>query len=134
MKFRQRLERFMYGRYGTDKLGAVLIWAALILMILNSFINSLVVYLAELFLIGYSFFRMFSRNLGSRHRENQKFEAFVAKLVALFKLYKTKWKDRKTHVFTKCPYCKVNLRLPRKKGQHTVNCPKCKRTFDFKCK
>ena len=37
MNFRQRFEKFMYGRYGTDKLGLVLLWTALILMLINSF-------------------------------------------------------------------------------------------------
>ena len=61
MNFRQRFEKFMYGRYGTDRLGLVLLWTALILMLVNSFINSLIIYLVELFLIGYSFFRLFSK-------------------------------------------------------------------------
>ena len=78
MKFRQRLERFMYGRYGTDKLSVVMVWTALVVMIVNSFINSLIIYLIELFLIGYAFFRMFSKNVGKRYQENKKFE--VSKL------------------------------------------------------
>jgi len=134
MKFRQRLERFMYGRYGTDKLGIAIIWTALVVMIVNSFINSLILYLVELFLIGYSFFRMFSKNVGKRYQENRKFEILLNKFTSFFKLNKSKWRDRKTHVFTKCPYCKVNLRLPKTKGKHTVNCPKCHRKFDFNCK
>ena len=46
-KFKSKLYRFMYGRYGTDKLGMVIIWTALVVMIINSFINSLVLYLLE---------------------------------------------------------------------------------------
>jgi len=134
MKFRQRLERFMYGRYGTDKLSVVMVWTALVVMIVNSFINSLIIYLIELFLIGYAFFRMFSKNVGKRYQENKKFEAILNRFTSFFKLQRSKWRDRKTHVFTKCPHCKVNLRLPRKKGEHRVNCPKCHRTFEFKCK
>ncbi|MFR2916862.1 MAG: hypothetical protein ACLTKQ_08005 [Acutalibacteraceae bacterium] len=40
-----------------------------------------------------------------------------------------KWAFRKTHVFKKCPGCKAVLRLPRKKGKHTVNCPHCHKNF-----
>lgn len=134
MKFRQRLEKFMYGRYGTDTLGMVLLWTALALMIINSFVNSLTVYLLELFLIGYSFFRFFSRNIGKRYQENEKFEKWLKKIKSYFKLRKAMWKDRKTHVYTKCPSCKVNIRLPKKVGKHTVNCPKCHTSFDFECK
>ena len=39
----------MYVRYGTDKLGMVIIWTALVVMIVNSFINFLILYLIELF-------------------------------------------------------------------------------------
>lgn len=134
MKFRQRLEKFMYGRYGTDKLGMASLWTALALMIINSFVNSLTVYLLELFLIGYSFFRFFSRNIGKRYQENEKFEKRLKKITSYFKLRKAIWRDRKTHVYTKCPSCKVNIRLPKKAGKHTVNCPKCHTSFDFECK
>ena len=134
MNFRQRFEKFMYGRYGTDKLGTVLLWIALALMLINSFINSLIIYLVELFLICYSFFRLFSKNIGKRYKENEKFEKLLKRIKSFLKLYKAKWRDRKTHVYTKCPSCKVNIRLPRKAGKHTVNCPKCHKTFNFECR
>ena len=134
MKFRQRIERFMYGRYGADKFGNAIIWTALAVMIINSFINSLILYLIEAFLIGYCFFRMLSRNINSRYKENQKFEAIWGKIKSFFKLRASMWRDRRTHVFTKCPHCKANLRLPRKKGKHTVKCPRCHKSFEFKCR
>jgi hypothetical protein len=31
-----------------------------------------------------------------------------------------------------CPHCKANLRLPRKKGKHSVVCPRCKERFEVK--
>lgn len=134
MNFRQRLERFMHGRYGTDKLGMVIVWIALGVMIVNSFLGSFILYLIELFLIFYSFFRMFSKNIGKRYQENRKFEMIINKISSFFKLRKSKWKDRRAYVFTKCPHCKANLRLPRKKGQHIVNCPRCNKKFEFNCK
>lgn len=134
MNFRQKFEQFMRGRYGTDKFSRVLIYASLILMLFNSFIHTLALYLLQLFLLGYAFFRMFSRNIEKRLRENRKFEAVWRKIIAILKNCKTRWKDRKTHVYTKCPGCKATLRLPRKKGHHTVRCPRCNQTFKFKCK
>lgn len=134
MNFRQKFERFMYGRYGTDKLSVVMIWSSLSVMIVNSFINSLVLYIIQMLLLGYAFFRMFSRNVGKRYEENRKFEVLIGKILSSLKLHRLKQKEKKTHVFTKCPHCKVNLRLPRKKGKHTVNCPKCHKRFEFNCK
>lgn len=134
MKFRQRLEKFMYGRYGVDKFGIVLLCTALALMIVNSFVHSLFIYLLEIFLLVYHFFRSFSRNIAKRYRENEKFEETIKKINSFFKLRKAIWKDRKTHVYTKCPSCKANIRLPRKVGHHRLNCPKCHTVFEFECR
>ena len=71
------------------------------------------------------FFRTMSRNIAKRRAENQKFCNF-------FKLRKNKFRDRKTHVYRKCPSCKAVLRLPKAKGKHTVSCPKCKNKFSVR--
>ena len=134
MKFRQRLERFMYGRYGVDKLGITLLLGALALMLVNSFIHSLFVYLFEALLLGYHFFRVFSRNIAKRYQENERFLIVSKKITSFIKLRKAMWRDRKTHVYTKCPACKINIRLPKRAGDHRVNCPKCHKTFNFKCR
>ena len=134
MNFRQKFEQFMRGRYGTDKFSRVLIYASLILMLFNSFIHTLALYLLQLFLLGYAFFRMFSRNINKRCQENQKFEVFWQKLCSFIRLQIYKWKDRKAYVYTRCPGCRANLRLPRRKGKHTVKCPRCSKSFDFKCR
>ena len=134
MRLRQKIESFFRNRYGMDKLGMAFVWCSLILMIVNIFVNSFIVYLLQLSCLIYWLFRSFSRNINKRYRENQKFEKLLNKFTSFFKLRRQKWVDRKTHVFTKCPYCKVTLRLPRKKGDHRVNCPKCQKTFSFKCK
>ena len=68
------------------------------------------------------FFRMMSRNIQKRRRENDRFCGF-------FKLRRNKFRDRKTHVYKKCPHCKAVLRLPKAKGKHTVICPRCKNRF-----
>ena len=134
MKFRHRLEKFMYGRYGVDKLGIALLGCALALMLVNSFLHSLFIYLLEIFLLGYHFFRAFSREIGKRYQENEKFLGFWKKITSFIKLRKAMWRDRKSHVYTKCPACKINIRLPKRTGAHKVNCPKCHTTFDFYCK
>ena len=36
-------------------------------------------------------------------------------------------------MYKKCPKCKQKLRLPLKKGIHTVKCPNCKEKFEVKC-
>ena len=126
--------RFMYGRYGNDKLNNALLWsyAALIIAYMVVFLfveENPFVYLAYLLLswalIGTAIFRALSRNIAKRRQENEKFTGF-------FKLMKNKHRDRKTHVYRKCPACRAVLRLPKAKGRHTVVCPRCKNRFEVK--
>ena len=134
MRFRDRFVRFMYGRYGSDKLGLFLLYFSLVIMIANSFINSIVLFIIEFAVVGITFFRFFSKNIQKRYKENLIFEKFFNKVKGYFRFRRKKWQDRKTHVFIKCPKCKANLRLPRIKGKHTVRCTRCDFRFDFKCR
>ncbi len=134
MGLKDRFIKFMHGRYGSDKLGLFLLYTALVIMIVNAFINSFILFIMELAVIGYSFFRIFSKNVQKRYRENLIFEKIWNKIMGFFRLKIKMWQDRKTHVFVKCPRCKANLRLPKIKGEHTVRCTKCNNRFDFKCK
>lgn len=45
---------------------------------------------------------------------------------------KKKLKTDKDHCFRICPECRANIRLPKKKGKHTVVCPRCKCRFEVK--
>ena len=132
-KFKNWLYRFMYGRYGGDTLNKVLIWVYAIWIILLSVIMvfvdsiwlSLFYWISSLALMFWIFFRMFSRNIYARRKENERFCGF-------FKLRKNKFRDRKTHVYRKCPKCKAVLRLPKSKGKHFVVCPRCKNRFEVR--
>lgn len=123
----------MYGRYGTDTLSKVLLYVyfafVLICTIVSIFVRSiwfsLFYYVVASALIVWMFSRMFSKNIAARKRENDKFCGF-------FRLRKNKFRDRKTHVYRKCPACKAVLRLPKAKGKHFVVCPRCKNRFEVK--
>ena len=43
-------------------------------------------------------------------------------------------RDRKTHVYRRCPVCKTVLRLARTPGDKGVNCPSCRGHFSVKIK
>ena len=64
---------FMVGRYGMDHFGRFLVYFSLVLMIISLFFPKSVVYWLALAVLGYSYFRMFSRNTNSRYRENLKY-------------------------------------------------------------
>ena len=132
-KIKEKLYRFMYGRYGVDTLSKVMVWAYLGVVIcftiaalfVDSIWLSLIQYVSTSAMLIWIFFRMFSRNVAARRRENEKFCGF-------FKLRRNKFRDRKTHVYRKCHACGAMLRLPKAKGKHFVVCPRCNKRFEVK--
>lgn len=132
-KIRNKLYRFMYGRYGGDRLNNLLTWVYAVWIILLSIISvftdsiwfSLFYWVSSGALCFWIIFRMFSRNIPARRKENDAFFGF-------FRLRKNKFRDRKTHVYRKCPQCKAVLRLPKAKGKHFVVCPRCKNRFEVR--
>ncbi len=127
-----RLRQFMYGRYGSDQLNTALIIAAVALSFVNIFARSLVIYIIQLVIMAFAVYRMFSRKIQTRLRENKAFLSVWEKIKLFFVRIKNRFKDRKTHVYMKCPTCKAQLRLPRVKGEHGVKCPKCGAEFRVK--
>jgi LSD1 subclass zinc finger protein len=122
---REWIQRFMYARYGQDDLNRFLCIFALILTIINTFIRWAVLSsLATAFLF-LCFFRMFSRNSEKRVQENLAFLRF-------FNRFKSRFSQRKTHRFYKCPTCKQRLRVPKGKGNISIRCPKCQTIFKKK--
>ncbi len=137
MRFRERLYRFFSGRYGMDELNKCLFWTYLILAILLSvielfyaspwlFLLHALLTLAAIFLL----FRTMSRNIVMRQAENRRFLALRDRALGWFRLQKNKLRDRKTHVYRKCPDCKAVLRLKKIKGAHRAACPRCTQSFD----
>lgn len=134
---RRKIAEFMRGRYGStgfDKLNAALLVSGFLLYFVSLFFRG---YAAWYVLIGietalyfYLIFRLFSRNIYARQKENRAFLGFFGKLRSHFKLQRDRIKDFKTHRYKKCPKCRVVLRLPAKRGRHTVVCPKCSERFD----
>ena len=133
MRFREKIAGFMYGRNGVDKLCTALLWSAVILSALNIFFHSGILWVLEYILIIWCVFRALSKNIYKRQIENRKFINIWGRVKSFFALQKNKFRDRKTHIYRICPHCKSNLRLPKRKGKHTVRCPKCNLRFDINC-
>ena len=130
--FRDRIARFMYGRRGYDELSRALWISSLVIFVANLFCELLALTIIESALVIYTLFRMLSKNITARAKENDAYLRITGKMRGFFKLRKNKRRDRKTHVYRKCPSCKNVLRLPREKGAHTVKCPCCSSRFDIK--
>lgn len=75
---KEKLIRFMQGRYGVDQFTKFLMGVALVCMILSLFTRSMVWSFLILLLLVYCYFRMFSKSITKRYAENQKYLQMTA--------------------------------------------------------
>ena len=132
---REKLARFMAGRNGNDQLNLFLFAIDAILLLAAAFVPGAAqrwVYLALLALLGYIYFRMFSRNLTRRREENGRYLRLRYRLSTWVRLRREKWVQRKDYKFFTCPACKTTLRVPRGHGKLKIVCRKCGNTFTGK--
>ena len=83
-KFRQWLQKFMTGRYGSDKLNMVILGTGVILALISLFIPApanLALTIVYYGLTVWALFRCFSRETYKRFEENRKFLLFQCPLV-----------------------------------------------------
>ena len=126
---REKLERFLAGRYGIDAFGQFTLITTIILMLIASFTRSGILSSLSWVLFFYTYFRMFSRNVYKRAAENQAYLNKTYKLRNWFTRQKCMLAQRKTHHIYRCPSCRQKIRIPRGKGKIEVRCPKCGTTF-----
>lgn len=125
---KEKLYRFMIGRYGNDQFNRFLMILALLFFALSLF-RVPFVYLIGLVCLIYAYFRMLSRNTYKRSIENNKYMQCEYKIKRYFSTLKRDMQQRKTHHIYKCPSCKQKIRIPKGKGKIEIRCPKCSQTF-----
>ena len=132
---RDKLMRFMVGRNGNDQLNLFLYAVDAVLLITAALLRGQakrILYAAVLVLLGYIYFRMFSKSLTKRREENGKYLRMRYSILAGLKLRKEKWVQRKDYKFFTCPSCKTMLRVPRGHGKIKIVCRKCGNSFTGK--
>ena len=129
MRLRERLQQFMYGRYGSDGLGQFLSWTAIIFMLLSVLFRVPFLNTMALILLVFCYFRMFSKNLQKRYQENCIYYRYVNRIKDFFRREKSHMQQRKTHHIYACPQCKQKIRIPRGKGRVAIRCRRCGKEF-----
>ena len=126
---RDKIQRFMQGRYGVDAFSRFLIMMGMVLAVISMLGKWPVFYILAWILLLLAYLRMFSRNYAKRAAENQTYLKLTGKL-------REKWSSRgsqrtqsKQYHIYKCPECKQKIRIPRGHGKVEIRCPKCGRTF-----
>ena len=150
-RFRDKLARFMYGRYGTDELYTFISILVLVLLalewILSIFIGGTRVggvilffmTILNLVLLIWSVVRCMSKNIEKRRRQNA---AYIRMRRAVKRFFTgntskgTKYgpADGGGYIYRDCTKCGNTLRLPYKSGKNAVRCPKCSHRFYVKAK
>lgn len=124
------LRGFMTGRYGSDELGMLLSFGALVLVIINLFLNSYVLTAAILVLVIAEGARYVSRNVEARRMENDLFFQRVPGLKPWLQNPSAAAQEFRSYKHLSCPNCHRRVRVPRGKGRLKVTCPQCHQSFD----
>ncbi len=140
----EQWRQMMAGRNGLDALNKFLLIVALFFLLLGRLTPGrlfLLFFLAALIWCG---FRCFSRDIGRRARENDRYLQYFDRVRSFFssrqqsyrRRQDERWqrqeqerRQRAAYVFCSCPKCGAQLRLPRGKGRIIVTCKKCGKEF-----
>lgn len=125
---REKMMRFMQGRYGNDRLGQAMLVVALICMVLSMFRIPFISTVGLVVLI-LTYYRVFSRQIGKRAAENQKYLVLEWKLRARLQKRKQALAQSRTHRIFRCPQCRQKIRVPRHRGRIAISCRKCGTEF-----
>ncbi len=130
--FQQKLAEWMNGRNGPDELGVSVTMLAVVMLLLNIFVQTFVLSIIALLLIGYSVWRLLSRDVESRETENVVFLDFVSPVMPWFRNPGGAMTELRDYKHLACPECGQRVRVPRKKGKIRITCPKCQAKFEAK--
>ena len=123
----------MAGRNGIDGLNILLFVLYVVLIFLGAYYRIYWICGCALAILIWLLFRTFSKDLEKRRKEN----AFLIRIRDFIRkkrhFLKQKHRDRKTYVYKKCPQCKKMLRVKKKKGTRTINCPHCNKEIKIHC-
>ncbi|RKM59776.1 hypothetical protein D6855_08280 [Butyrivibrio sp. CB08] len=121
--------RLLYGRNGFDNLARLCYGLSMILLVVNIFASSVIIYFTWIGLFAYSMFRTFSKNITKRYAENKKYLEMTNGIRKRAGLVKLQWRDRKTSRYYICKSCHQQIRVPKGKGRIEIRCPKCSERF-----
>jgi predicted lipid-binding transport protein (Tim44 family) len=143
-KIKQWFRQLMSGRNGVDQLSIALVWGGLLIGLIGNLLGGLIgknaigalVSMAGLLVSNaayiFAVYRIFSRNLPKRQREEQEYQALRHRVSIKSTQAVNRFKNRKQYKYFRCPGCKTLMRLPRNKGVVTVTCKCCHNSFTQK--
>lgn len=130
---REKLARFMAGRYGNDELNKTMAIVSVVCLLLAVLFRgrnvSGLLWFIGMVLLVLVYVRMLSRNRYKRIDENNRYMRFKYDFTSFFRVMKERWVQRREYKFFTCPACRTTLRVPRGKGKINIVCRKCGNSF-----
>ena len=126
---KEKLRRFLWGRYGSDELNRDLLIVEIVIAVISLFSRSKFWIVLFDVLMVISFYRMLSKNISVRYAENNKWIWFKKKIRHHGSAFSKECKDRNNKYFV-CPKCTQIIRIPKGKGNVVVCCPNCREKFE----
>ena len=124
--------QFMAGRNGNDELNRFLLAVDMVLILLSVIFSRGVGRIfapIALVLLGFTYYRMLSRDLIRRSDENARYFRIRERVLSALRVRKEQWVQRKDYKFFVCPACKATLRVPKGRGKIKIVCRKCGNSF-----
>lgn len=131
---KEKFKRFMIGRYGLDQLYIGMLVLYFVLLFFSRWFMPALMTGAMTVVITLAVFRMFSKNIRVRQRENAVYLSVLYRVKKMVRQIVQRMKDLPSKRYRQCPTCGVTLRLPKKRGKHKTTCPKCGTSFEVKVK
>ena len=130
--WQQRLGEWLRGRQGPDDLAIFSMNVAVIVVIVNLFARVSWLGWVALALVVYSMFRIQSKNLSARSRENAAFLKALGPVRPWVQNPRAAMAELRSYKHVRCSSCKQRVRVPRGKGKLRVTCPRCGTKFEVK--
>ena len=131
-----RLNNFMMGRNGMDAMNLGLLLGAVVLNLIGVLTRSNTAYsvlrIVSTLLLVFAIYRMFSRRLEARRKENARFLSLTARVRTWFANLRGRTAGDRSHKYFTCPGCRNRLRVPAGKGKIEITCPRCGTRFSGK--
>lgn len=124
--------RFMAGRYGMDSLYGALFVLSMVIAGINIFVDSWILSVLMSVVLFFAVYRFMSRKRAQRAKENAAWLKVWAPVKCWFGRGWMRIRDGRSRRYRRCPQCKAMLRLPVRRGKHTVRCPRCSTEFQVR--
>ncbi|OUO35607.1 hypothetical protein [Olsenella sp. An290] len=130
--WQRKLVDWLRGRQGPDDLAVFAINLAVVLVVVNLFARTSWLAWVGLALVAYGAFRIQSKNLGARSRENEAFLKALGPARPWVQNPRAAWGELRHYKHARCASCKQRVRVPRGKGKLRVTCPRCGSKFEVR--